>query len=90
MVQVLSIYPDELRRDIALHLNRDLLSMKVFRHASQDCLKSLALQIKTTFSTPGEYLIHSGDVLRRLYFVCSGSLEILENDEVVALLGTLN
>ncbi|KAF6771409.1 hypothetical protein AHF37_10174 [Paragonimus kellicotti] len=84
---IISFYPEELRRDIALHLNRDLLSLKVFENASQDCLKSLAVEIKTTFFTPGEYLIHAGDVLRRLYFVCSGSLEVLDNDEVVALLG---
>ncbi|KAF7259993.1 hypothetical protein EG68_02838 [Paragonimus skrjabini miyazakii] len=85
--EIISFYPEELRRDIALHLNRDLLSLKVFENASQDCLKSLAVEIKTTFFTPGEYLIHAGDVLRRLYFVCSGSLEVLDNDEVVALLG---
>ncbi|TGZ62826.1 hypothetical protein CRM22_007231 [Opisthorchis felineus] len=85
--EILSMYPEELRRDICLQLNREILSLKVFKSASQDCLKSLAMQIKTTFFTPGEHLIHSGDVLRRLYFVCSGSLEILDNGEVVALLG---
>ncbi|KAA3677883.1 potassium voltage-gated channel Eag-related subfamily H member 8, partial [Paragonimus westermani] len=85
--EIIDFYPEELRRDIALHLNRDLLSLKVFENASQDCLKSLAVEIKTTFFTPGEYLIHAGDVLRRLYFVCNGSLEVLDNDEVVALLG---
>ncbi|KER24828.1 hypothetical protein T265_07611 [Opisthorchis viverrini] len=85
--EVLSMYPEELQRDICLQLNREILSLKVFKNASQDCLKSLAMQIKTTFFTPGEHLIHSGDVLRRLYFVCSGSLEILDNGEVVALLG---
>ncbi|VDP65309.1 unnamed protein product [Echinostoma caproni] len=31
LTEVLSIYPEELRRDIALHLNRELLSMKTIR-----------------------------------------------------------
>ncbi|TNN06408.1 Potassium voltage-gated channel subfamily H member 2 isoform 1 [Schistosoma japonicum] len=85
--EVLKIYPEELQGDIYLHLNREVLGLKVFEKASRDCLKSLAINFKLTFCTPGEYLIHTGDILRRLYFVSNGSLEVLERDEVVALLG---
>ncbi|VDP48767.1 unnamed protein product [Schistosoma curassoni] len=85
--EVLKIYPEELQGDIYLHLNREVLGLKVFEKASRDCLKSLAINFKLTFCTPGEYLIHTGDILRRLYFVSNGSLEVLETDEVVALLG---
>ncbi|CAH8467121.1 unnamed protein product [Schistosoma turkestanicum] len=85
--EVLKIYPEELQGDIYLHLNREVLGLKVFEKASRDCLKSLAINFKLTFCTPGEYLIQTGDILRRLYFVSNGSLEVLETDEVVALLG---
>ncbi|XP_018649331.1 LOW QUALITY PROTEIN: putative voltage-gated potassium channel [Schistosoma mansoni] len=85
--EVLKIYPEELQGDIYLHLNREVLGLKVFEKANRDCLKSLAINFKLTFCTPGEYLIHTGDILRRLYFVSNGSLEVLETDEVVALLG---
>ncbi|CAH8471503.1 unnamed protein product [Heterobilharzia americana] len=84
---VLKIYPEELQGDIYLHLNREVLGLKVFEKANRDCLKCLAINFKLTFCTPGEYLIHTGDILRRLYFVSNGSLEVLEKDEVVALLG---
>ncbi|CAH8826210.1 unnamed protein product [Trichobilharzia szidati] len=84
---VLKIYPEELQGDIYLHLNREVLGLKVFEKADRDCLKRLAVNFKLTFCTPGEYLIHTGDILRRLYFVSNGSLEVLEKDEVVALLG---
>ncbi|CAH8465411.1 unnamed protein product [Heterobilharzia americana] len=83
----LKIYPEELQGDIYLHLNREVLGLKVFEKANRDCLKCLAINFKLTFCTPGEYLIHTGDILRRLYFVSNGSLEVLEKDEVVALLG---
>lgn len=86
---MLKIYPEELQGDIYLHLNREVLGLKVFEKASRDCLKSLAINFKLTFCTPGEYLIHTGDILRRLYFVSNGSLEVLETDEVVALLGKI-
>ena len=70
-----------------MHLHRDLLSLGIFESASQGCLKAMAQHIKTTFSTPGEYLVHRGDALKYFYFVCSGSLEVIKEEMVVAILG---
>ncbi|VEL43446.1 unnamed protein product [Protopolystoma xenopodis] len=81
-------FPEELRGDIALHLNREMLSLTIFTAASPGCRKSLAQLIQTCFATPGENLVHRGDVIKYIYFVCSGSLEILDEEgTVVALLG---
>uniref|UniRef100_A0A671MSH3 Potassium voltage-gated channel, subfamily H (eag-related), member 4b n=1 Tax=Sinocyclocheilus anshuiensis TaxID=1608454 RepID=A0A671MSH3_9TELE len=80
-------FPDELRADIAMHLNKDILQLPVFDGASRGCLRSLSLHIKTTFCTPGEYLIRQGDALQANYFVCSGSLEVLKDNMVLAILG---
>lgn len=33
------------------------------------------------------YLVHTGDALNYLYLVCNGSMEVLQNDMVVAILG---
>ena len=33
------------------------------------------------------YLVHTGDALSYLYLVCNGSMEVLQNDMVVAILG---
>ena len=81
-------FPDELRGEIALHLNKEILSLSIFKSASHGCRKTLAQQIKTMFATPGEYVVYRGDAVKYIYFVCSGSLEILDDYEsVVALLG---
>ena len=83
-------FPEEMRGDIALHINREMLSLPIFKLASIGCQKSIAQLIGTRFATPGEFLVHRGDAIRNLYFVCSGSLEILDADgSVVALLGEL-
>lgn len=83
-------FPEEMRGDIALHINREMLSLPIFKSASIGCQKSIAQLIGTRFATPGEYLVHRGDAIRNLYFVCSGSLEILDEEgSVVALLGKL-
>ncbi|XP_067088846.1 potassium voltage-gated channel subfamily H member 4a [Osmerus mordax] len=85
--ELLHDFPDELRADIAMHLNKDILQLPVFEHASRGCLRSLSLHIKTSFCAPGEYLIRQGDALQANYFVCSGSLEVLRDGMVLAILG---
>ncbi|XP_060945833.1 potassium voltage-gated channel subfamily H member 4a [Limanda limanda] len=85
--ELLHDFPDELRADIAMHLNKDILQLPVFERASRGCLRSLSLHIKTSFCAPGEYLIRHGDALQANYFVCSGSLEVLKDSMVIAILG---
>ncbi|CAL8265216.1 unnamed protein product [Gadus morhua 'NCC'] len=85
--ELLHDFPDELRADIAMHLNKDILQLPVFEHASRGCLRSLSLHIKTSFCAPGEYLIRQGDALQANHFVCSGSLEVLKDSMVLAILG---
>lgn len=85
--QLLKDFPDELRADIAMHLNKELLELPLFESASRGCLRSLSLIIKTSFSAPGEFLIRQGDALQAIYFVCSGSMEVLKDNTVLAILG---
>ncbi|XP_067891831.1 potassium voltage-gated channel subfamily H member 8 [Heterodontus francisci] len=85
--ELLKDFPDELRADIAMHLNKEILQLPVFESASRGCLRSLSLSIKTSFCAPGEYLIRQGDALQAIYFVCSGSMEVLKDNTVLAILG---
>uniref|UniRef100_A0A8C3FYL8 Voltage-gated delayed rectifier potassium channel KCNH4 n=1 Tax=Chrysemys picta bellii TaxID=8478 RepID=A0A8C3FYL8_CHRPI len=85
--ELLRDFPDELRADIAMHLNKDILQLPLFETASRGCLRALSLHIKTSFCAPGEYLLRQGDALQAHYFVCSGSLEVLKDNMVLAILG---
>uniref|UniRef100_A0A8C3J7Q0 Voltage-gated delayed rectifier potassium channel KCNH4 n=1 Tax=Calidris pygmaea TaxID=425635 RepID=A0A8C3J7Q0_9CHAR len=85
--ELLHDFPDELRADVAMHLNKDILQLPIFETASRGCLRSLSLHIKTSFCAPGEYLLRQGDALQANYFVCSGSLEVLKDNVVLAILG---
>ncbi|XP_008290623.1 potassium voltage-gated channel subfamily H member 3, partial [Stegastes partitus] len=84
--ELLKDFPDELRADIAMHLNKELLQLPLFESASRGCLRSLSLSIKTSFCAPGEFLIRQGDALQAIYFVCSGSMEVLKDNTVLAIL----
>ncbi|XP_043939615.1 potassium voltage-gated channel subfamily H member 3 [Protopterus annectens] len=85
--ELLKDLPDELRADIAMHLNKEILQLPIFDSASRGCLRSLSLNIKPSFCTPGEYVIRQGDALQAIYFVCSGSMEVLKDNTVLAILG---
>ncbi|XP_065145102.1 voltage-gated delayed rectifier potassium channel KCNH8 [Paramisgurnus dabryanus] len=85
--ELLKDFPDEMRSDIAMHLNKEILELSVFSSLSRGCLRSLSLHIKTTFCAPGEYLLRQGDALQALFFVCSGSMEVLKDNMVLAILG---
>ncbi|XP_035261137.1 potassium voltage-gated channel subfamily H member 6-like isoform X2 [Anguilla anguilla] len=88
MNAVLKGFPECLQADICLHLNRSLLqNCKAFHGASKGCLRALAMRFKTTHAPPGDTLVHYGDVLTALYFISRGSIEILREDVVVAILG---
>ncbi|XP_078478940.1 LOW QUALITY PROTEIN: voltage-gated inwardly rectifying potassium channel KCNH6-like [Lampetra planeri] len=88
MNAVLKGFPECLQADICLHLNRSLLqNCKAFRGANKGCLRALAIRFKTTHAPPGDTLVHSGDILTALYFISRGSIEILRDDVVVAILG---
>jgi len=89
MNSVLKGFPECLQADICLHLNRNLLSnCSAFDGASPGCLRALSLKFKTTHAPPGDTLVHKGDVLTHLYFIARGSIEILKDDVVMAILGS--
>lgn len=45
------------------------------------------MKFKTTHAPPGDTLVHKGDVLTSLFFIARGSIEIVKDDVVMAILG---
>lgn len=77
-----------MRADICVHLNRKVFKEHpAFRLASDGCLRALAMEFQTVHSAPGDLIFHSGESVDSLCFVVSGSLEVIQDDEVVAILG---
>ncbi|KAG9511411.1 Potassium voltage-gated channel subfamily H member 4, partial [Fragariocoptes setiger] len=87
LIRIMHDFPEELWGDVLLHLHREVLSLPIFATAPQGFLKNLAHHIESKFCCPQEYLVHKGDALQYLYFVCNGSMEVLQDNMVVAILG---
>ncbi|XP_005951067.1 potassium voltage-gated channel subfamily H member 1a [Haplochromis burtoni] len=86
--KVLQICPKDMRADICVHLNRKVFKEHpAFRLASDGCLRALAMEFQTTHCAPGDLIYHAGESVDSLCFVVSGSLEVIQDDEVVAILG---
>ena len=49
--------------------------------------RALSMKFKTTHAPPGDTLVHQGDVIVSLYFIARGSIEIVKDDIVMAILG---
>lgn len=76
-----------MKADLCVHLNRKVfLEHPAFRLASDGCLRALAMHFTMTHSAPGDLIFHQGESLDALCFVISGSLEVIQDDEVVAIL----
>lgn len=86
-LDILKDFPEEMRGEIGLHLHKDILTLPIFENATQGCLKSISLHTKRAFSAPGEFLAHKGDAINYVYLLCAGSMEVLKQDMVVAILG---
>ncbi|GFR60273.1 potassium voltage-gated channel subfamily H member 1 [Elysia marginata] len=87
LVPVLNYCPKDMKADLCVHLNRKVfLEHPAFRLASDGCLRALAMHFNMTHSAPGDLIFHQGESLDALCFVVSGSLEVIQDEEVVAIL----
>ncbi|CAI5453392.1 unnamed protein product [Caenorhabditis angaria] len=86
--KVLGYCPKDMKADICVHLNRKVFNEhSCFRLASDGCLRSLAMFLELNHAAPGDLLYHTGESVDALWFVVSGSLEVIQDEEVVAILG---
>jgi len=86
--QVLNYCPKDMKADICVHLNRKVFNEHpAFRLASDGCLRALAMHFTMSHSAPGDLLYHTGESIDNLCFIVTGSLEVIQDDEVVAILG---
>lgn len=86
--QILTTFPEELQSDVCMHLYKGLLELNPFNQAPRGCIKMLSLQVRTVYIGPGEMLLAQNDVINAIYYIASGSMEVLQGESVAAILGT--
>jgi len=86
-IQVLSQCPSGMRADICVHLNRAVFQQhSAFCRADNCCLRALAIRLAVVHVAPGDVVFHQGEGLDAVCFVVTGSLEVIQDDVIVAIL----
>jgi len=78
---IMADLPDSLRTEVALFLRRDFIEhAPLFKGASHELVRELALQLRPVVFTPGDYIVRAGQYGRHMYFISRGTVEIIAAD----------
>jgi CRP-like cAMP-binding protein len=88
--EFLASLPSTLRREVAVHMKRDVLEqVELFHGADPEFVRYVALRLHPEVLTPGDWVFREGDKATCMYFITRGELEVLRQggSEPVARLG---
>jgi Cyclic nucleotide-binding domain/Ion channel len=78
---VLSELPPTLRTEVSLLLKRDFIEKVPFlKGASYELIRELALELRPVVYTPGDFIVHAGEIGRHMYFISHGTVEVIAAD----------
>jgi voltage-gated potassium channel len=78
---VLSELPPSLKLQIAMHLNKDIISkVPIFKGASESLIEQIVINLESVVFTPGDYVFKQGDIGDTMYFISQGSVEVVSKD----------
>jgi len=78
----LQTLPDSLRTEVALNLKKEFIEdIPLFRNASEQFITAITLELELVVATPGDYVFKADDPANAMYFVISGTLDVLDKKE---------
>lgn len=81
-------FPESLQAEIRVHLNHDLFELfDIFDGLNEGCLRALATVFRVEVFPHQLYLLKEGDRVNKLYFIVSGSVDVLQGDQSRMCLG---
>ncbi|XP_022788288.1 potassium voltage-gated channel subfamily H member 6-like [Stylophora pistillata] len=81
-------FPESLQADIRVHLNRQVLDhFEIFRGASEGSRRALATAFRVEMFPQHHFLLKEGDQVTKLYFIVSGSVEVIRSQQSMKFLG---
>ncbi len=78
---VLEDLPHPLKVQVSLFLNREIIhKVPLFKGASEDFIKEIILNLEPVVFTPGDYIFAKGEYGDDMYFISSGSVQVVSDD----------
>nr|XP_026691793.1 potassium voltage-gated channel subfamily H member 8-like isoform X2 [Ciona intestinalis] len=85
--EVLKDFSNDIQSDVYVHIHREILDLPMFQKNNQGFTRFLSHHMTRYKVSPGPNIIHQGDPLHDIYFLCNGSIEIRKGDVMVNILG---
>lgn len=80
--EILDALPPTLRRDVEMHLRRDIVAkVPFFRGADNLMLGAIVSRLKPCVALPDERIIRRGEIGSAMYFIAAGSVDVLGPDD---------
>lgn len=85
---IINDLPSPLKAEVLLFLNRSMIEkVAIFKGASPELVTEIVLNLRPVVFSPGDYVFHKGEVGHNMYFISTGSVDVVsEDDEVYATL----
>ncbi|XP_068718886.1 potassium voltage-gated channel subfamily H member 6-like [Montipora capricornis] len=81
-------FPESLQAEIRLRLSHRLFELfSIFDGLNDACLRALACVFRAEFFPHQVYLLKEGDQVTRLYFIVSGSVDVMQGTQCTMCLG---
>lgn len=86
-IDFMSTLPQTLRMEITLYLNRGILSkVSLFKDADELFIHEIIEELEPLVFLPGDFVIRQGEFGDCMYFLSTGSVEVIVNEKQVAVL----
>jgi len=87
---VLEDLPNYLRMEIALDINRELIEkVPLFKDRSKMFISSVVMSLVPRVTLPGSIIVRKGEIGREMFFISSGSVEIISDSDPPIIFATL-
>lgn len=81
-------FPESLQAEIRVHMSHSLFEMfDIFHGLSDACLRALAGVFRVKFFPRQVHLLREGDQVTKLYFIVSGSVDVMQGTQCSICLG---
>ncbi|MEO6048302.1 MAG: cyclic nucleotide-binding domain-containing protein [Candidatus Kapaibacterium sp.] len=79
--EILDTLPSSLGIEVSMFLKRDIIErVPMFKGASQEFIREIALRMRPMIFTPNDYVFHAGEPGREMYFISQGVLDVVSAD----------
>ncbi len=80
-MDIMNDLPLQLKESVSLFLNKDIIEkVPIFSGASDEFIKEIILSLEPVVFTPGDNIVRAGEVGDDMYFIGSGTVDVLSAD----------